>query len=72
MEDIKQKIQSALAVAERFGGTDEDHHSAWVVDQMVRALTGDITTNGLPMLKAEKMVKILILGTQGLPHNETN
>jgi hypothetical protein len=33
--------QAALEVAQRHGGTDGDHHKAWVIDQMVRALTGD-------------------------------
>ena len=40
MEDQKQKIQRALNIAARFGGIEEDHNSAWVVDQMVRELTG--------------------------------
>ena len=33
-------IVPALEVARRYGGTDEGHHKAWVIDQMVRALTG--------------------------------
>jgi len=33
--------QAALEVAQRHGGTDGGHHKAWVIDQMVRALTGD-------------------------------
>jgi hypothetical protein len=33
--------QATLEVAQRHGGTDGDHHKAWVIDQMVRALTGD-------------------------------
>ena len=36
-----QRIEKALRVAMRFGGTDGEHHKAWVIDQMVRALTGD-------------------------------
>jgi len=35
------RIGAALALAARYGGTDGDHHKAWVIDQMVRALTGD-------------------------------
>jgi hypothetical protein len=38
--DIKDPIQRALAYAVRYGGIDGDHHKAWVIDQMVRALTG--------------------------------
>lgn len=30
----------ALEVAYRFGGIGGEHHKTWVVDQMVRALTG--------------------------------
>lgn len=36
----KKRIEEALAVAMRYGGIDGDHHKAWVIDQMVRALTG--------------------------------
>lgn len=35
-----KKIQQALKLAIRFGGIDGDHHKAWVIDQMVRRLTG--------------------------------
>lgn len=34
-------ISAALEVAHAFGGIDGDHHKAWVIDQMVRALTHD-------------------------------
>lgn len=33
-------IDGALAVAARYSGIDGAHHKAWVIDQMVRALTG--------------------------------
>ncbi len=33
-------ILRALDFAVRFGGIDGDHHKRWVIDQMVRALTG--------------------------------
>ncbi len=36
----KKRIAAALDIADRFGGIDGDHHKAWVIDQMVRALTG--------------------------------
>ena len=36
MADGKQK---ALEIAVRYGQIDGDHHKAWVIDQMVRALT---------------------------------
>lgn len=31
-------VGKALAVAMQYGGIDGDHHKAWVIDQMVRAL----------------------------------
>ena len=33
-------IGEAIAIAEQYGHTAGDHHKAWVIDQMVRALTG--------------------------------
>ncbi len=36
----EEKIAKALAVAVSFGGIDGAHHKDWVIDQMVRALTG--------------------------------
>jgi len=36
----QQRIDKALALAVAYGGIDGDHHKAWVIDQMVRALTG--------------------------------
>jgi hypothetical protein len=34
------RIAEALDIAE-YGQTDGSHHKDWVIDQMVRALTGD-------------------------------
>ncbi len=36
----QKRIHDALRVAENYGGIDGDHHKMWVIDQMVRALTG--------------------------------
>jgi hypothetical protein len=36
-----QAIDKALELAIRYGGIDGAHHKTWVIDQMVRALTGD-------------------------------
>lgn len=33
-------VDAALDVARRYGSIDGAHHKAWVIDQMVRALTG--------------------------------
>ena len=38
---LTKQIQEALAVAAEDGQTDGDHHKLWVIDQMVRALTGN-------------------------------
>lgn len=40
-DEGRAEREEALAVAFRFGGIDGEHHKAWVIDQMVRALTGD-------------------------------
>ena len=37
----QDKIDKALDLAIRYGGIDGDHHKAWVIDQMVRALADD-------------------------------
>ena len=39
--ELRNRATKALEMAHRFGGIDGDHHKAWVIDQMVRALTGD-------------------------------
>ncbi len=36
----QHRIDHALDLAVRYGGSREAHHLAWVVDQMVRALCG--------------------------------
>lgn len=41
MTSREEQIEEALDVAVRYGGIAGDHHKAWVIDQMVRALTGD-------------------------------
>lgn len=36
----EQRIEDALDIARNYGGIDGAHHKTWVIDQMVRALTG--------------------------------
>jgi hypothetical protein len=36
----KGRIEKAIDFAVRYGGIDGGHHKMWVIDQMVRALTG--------------------------------
>lgn len=35
------RIKVAIDLAVRYGQADGGHHKAWVIDQMVRALSGD-------------------------------
>jgi hypothetical protein len=35
-----KKADAALKIARQYGGNDGAHHKTWVIDQMVRALTG--------------------------------
>ena len=39
MTDAK-KIETALGLIARYGGIDGAHHKQWVLDQVVRSLTG--------------------------------
>jgi predicted alpha/beta-fold hydrolase len=41
MKSERERIDEAVALAVRYGGIPGDHHKAWVIDQMVRALAGD-------------------------------
>ena len=36
----RERIDAALNIAQRYGSIEGSHHKAWVIDQMVRALTG--------------------------------
>lgn len=38
---LASRRDEALEIAGEYGGIDGDHHKAWVIDQMVRVLTGD-------------------------------
>ena len=40
-DDQYKKIEDALKIAWDYGQFDGGHHKMWVIDQMVRALTGD-------------------------------
>ena len=35
------KIEAVLTLALRFGSIGGDHHRVWLLDQMVRVMTGD-------------------------------
>jgi hypothetical protein len=36
----EDRVKRAIEIAVRYGGIGGDHHKAWVIDQMVRELTG--------------------------------
>jgi hypothetical protein len=36
----EERIKKALEIAVEYGGVEDTHHKDWVIDQMVRALTG--------------------------------
>ena len=38
---LEQRVEGALKVAFDYGACDGESHKQWVIDQMVRALTGD-------------------------------
>jgi hypothetical protein len=40
-DELQERIDAAISLAVQFGGIDGDHHKAWVIDQMVRALAAD-------------------------------
>lgn len=37
---MEDRVKKALDIADDSGTTDGGHHKMWVIDQMVRALTG--------------------------------
>lgn len=44
---MSERIEAALKIALECGGVDGAHHKQWVIDQMVRALTGCMGVNGV-------------------------
>lgn len=48
----EERITAALAVVERYGQLRlESHHQDWLLDQMVRALTGEHYAEWVAMFK---------------------
>lgn len=41
MNENSKRIMDALEIAVKYSQTDGSHHKAWVIDQMIRALTGE-------------------------------
>jgi hypothetical protein len=39
--NAQEKIEEALQIALNYGQTDGSHHKMWLIDQMVRILSGD-------------------------------
>lgn len=40
-ESTDERLQKALDIILQYGGIDGEHHKTWVIDQVVRILTGD-------------------------------
>ncbi|CAI2037216.1 Uncharacterised protein [Serratia fonticola] len=40
-DELIHRHRHALEIAMQYGGTDEAHHKAWVIDQMCKSLLGD-------------------------------
>ena len=40
-EDLQKTIDDAISLAVQYGGIDGSHHKDWVIDQIVRKLSGD-------------------------------
>lgn len=40
VEALKERISTALDMASEHGGFPGEHHKSWLIDQMVRVLTG--------------------------------
>lgn len=50
----QERIDDALDIAFQYGGIDGDHHKTWVIDQMVRTLTGPDYPGWVAKFKAGK------------------
>ena len=48
----KKKIAQVLMIARNYGQIDGGHHKQWVIDQMVRVLTGSQYPNFVREYKA--------------------
>ena len=49
-----ERIIAALNIASQYGSADGAHHKAWVIAQMVRALTGDQYEGWVAAVKARE------------------
>lgn len=41
VEELQGRIDRALEVIDKYGGTQEIHHATWIIDQVARRLLGD-------------------------------
>jgi hypothetical protein len=60
---MDDRIEAALDLAIRFSGIGGDHHKAWVIDQMVRALCG--CKDGVANAEYDKLVYEAKAGEDG-------
>jgi hypothetical protein len=52
VNDHNDRQTAALDIILRYGGIDGEHHKAWVIDQVVRALTGEDYERWVAMAKS--------------------
>ena len=63
-----KRIEEALEIADKYGWTDGDHHKMWVIDQMVRALTGDTYSSWIEKHRTfEEEGEVYIDWDEGIP-----
>lgn len=52
MDENEKRIALAMAIIERYGQYDGDHHKLWVLDQVARILKGDEYNEWVIKMKA--------------------
>ena len=67
----EERIQKALELAVRFGGIDGAHHKTWVIDQMVRALTGCPQVDGDSFGESDEYKRLVAEAKDGKDGPET-
>ena len=65
MISASRRNETALEIAAKWGGIDGGHHKDWVIDQMVRALTGCEGATGGESNEYREFVKLASEGPYG-------
>ncbi len=69
-DELRGRIKRALELAVKYGGIDESHHQTWVIDQMVRELTG-CPTISQELGESEEYLKLVREAREGEDGPET-